>query len=364
MPTSGTLRFQNSTNLGTGFIESGANAISTGQWFHVLLTYSGSSTGHFYINGLQTTADAANGETAFSSNMILGNFLTTASMALSGYLDEVKVFNYQLTPLQAWYDYSGGRPMLRYKFDECQGNIAHNTGMNPNNTDPGNHATINIGASGSNTLVGYCNSGTASEAWNNGTVGKLNNSLDFDGLDDYATIASHPGISMGNSGFFNAFTWAAWIYPRGQSGPLGGTIFSKGSTYLSVSNPSNGRLSLTGLLDLATTDAVFTVTNVIPYTAWTHVAVSYSNDADDEVTYWINGNPIPSVGVYSGNPLVETAQLFGIGSFIVNPSTRSNPFNGKIDDVQIFPVELTKPEIQRLMNDSSSARWGPASGEP
>lgn len=97
------------------------------------------------------------------------------------------------------YDYNKGAPLAHWQFDECQGSTAHDASGN------NFHGTITPGASG-NTAAGTCGSGTSTEMWNDGTTGKINGSLGFDGTNDYISVANDSRLDVSSKGdFFDCF---------------------------------------------------------------------------------------------------------------------------------------------------------------
>src|SRR5690606_37356085 len=97
----------------------------------------------------------------------------------------VKIYNYARTPAQIAYDYNRGAPVAWYRFDECEGTTIKDHSGN------GNNGTLNIGASGTQTSIGTCET---SGAWSNGSEGKINSSMSFDGVDDYVRITENKPI--------------------------------------------------------------------------------------------------------------------------------------------------------------------------
>src|SRR5690606_5073324 len=122
-----------------------------------------------------------------------------STSTFNGMLDHIKIYDYARTPAQIAYDYNRGAPVAHWKFDECEGTVAHDSSGN------GNHGTINIGASGSQSTAGTCQT---SGAWANGKDGRFNGSLNFDGTDDNVSIPYSEKLKLGNSG-----TIAAWYKP-------------------------------------------------------------------------------------------------------------------------------------------------------
>jgi hypothetical protein len=115
--------------------------------------------------------------------------------------------NQALTAAQINYLYSRGAPIVWYKFDECSGATAYNSVLASNGTAMGLNGTLTPGASG-NTTTGSCGSGTSTEMWNNGTTGKFNSSLDFDGTNDYVTTATASALQ-----FTDSFSVMGWVNP-------------------------------------------------------------------------------------------------------------------------------------------------------
>lgn len=148
-----------------------------------------------------------------------------------GAIDNFSIYNYARTPAQIAWDYNRGAPIGWWKLDECQGTAAHDS--SDNHLD----GTIIPGASG-NTSAGACNSGSSSEMWNNGTTGKYNRSLGFDGIDDYIDIGNQSSLFTPDQ-----LTVSAWV-KLGTIAPMqyGYYIFGDYNTAhnLSSFNPNYG----------------------------------------------------------------------------------------------------------------------------
>ncbi|PIZ98963.1 MAG: hypothetical protein COX77_02920, partial [Candidatus Komeilibacteria bacterium CG_4_10_14_0_2_um_filter_37_10] len=86
-----------------------------------------------------------------------------------------------------------------------------------------NHGTLSIGASGTQNSVGTCSVGT-SAAWTNGATGKLNSSINLDGLDDYIKVTSATGGILNPLDNLTLSTWVYW----GGAGTGTPYIISKG----------------------------------------------------------------------------------------------------------------------------------------
>ncbi|HRN70533.1 MAG TPA: LamG domain-containing protein, partial [Candidatus Woesebacteria bacterium] len=87
-----------------------AAGISSGVWQHVCLTYDTAiSTVKLYKNGLLLGKNSSFSTEASSSfNGVIGGEQGDFSTVFNGQIDEVKIYNYALTPEQVKLDYNGG----------------------------------------------------------------------------------------------------------------------------------------------------------------------------------------------------------------------------------------------------------------
>ncbi|MFC1722449.1 LamG-like jellyroll fold domain-containing protein, partial [Patescibacteria group bacterium] len=124
-------------------------------WSHVAVTYdddSNSNSPSFYVNGSVVTLDLDDtGDTAYASdagnNLYIGNNSITAG-TFDGLIDEIKMYDYVLSPAQIAWNYNKGGPVGWWKFDECSGTTAYDS------SGKGNNGTISADPQGSNTSVG------------------------------------------------------------------------------------------------------------------------------------------------------------------------------------------------------------------
>ena len=343
-------------------------------WHHVaaVLDRTSSANSVIYIDGVvqpdnRTGTFASVGSLTNTVGVCIGKSGTTTACdsgtqnTFNGNIDDVRIYDYARTPAQIAYDYDRGAPKVWYKFDECSGTTAYNLTSDPYSDDIGLDGTITPGASG-NTSVGSCGSGTGTEMWNDGTTGKFNSALGFDGADDYVTVTNASPIDQ-NEGLVYGLTASAWIYANGAGEGAGGRIFTKNTnTWCRTDTLSGSNLDIECSIDLAT-DAVLNVSTAITTASWHHVVMTWSNDADDEITIWVDGQnrgTSASGTPGSGDPSADTANLI-----IGNDSTSGTAtFDGLIDDVRLYPYEMTAGQIQRLYNEGSAVRFGPQTGSP
>lgn len=310
------------------------STINANQWYHVVGVFDG-STSYIYLNGKLEASNSTSPESiiANTTRLTLGA-RGDDTLYFKGLLDNVRIYNYARTPAQIAYDYNRGAPVAHYKFDECQGTTTYNsTGMN--------------GTYSGTTAIGDCN--TASTARGDGAIGKYNASIKFAGSDEVVTVSNASSIDL-NEGLQNGLTISSWVYPTSAGEGSAGEIFRKTTTTfcrLGGSSPFN----LTCNLDLGT-DATLTVNSLLPVNTWSHVALSWTDDDDDEITLWTNGKKVGQSADGVGPVSADSSSLLIAGG-------SSNNFAGQIDDFKVFNYEMTSPQVQTLYNQGSAIRFGP-----
>lgn len=349
---------------------SAAGTVTLNSWQHVAVTYDASSTANnptIYINGqiaaqdnsCNTNIAPSGGWTSTAGNWAIGGDVVSTT-AYYGTIDQVKVYNYIRTPAQIAYDYNRGAPIAWYKFDECQGTTAYNSAINGNGQAMGMNGTITPGA-GANTSAGTCNSGTSTEMWNDGTTGKYNGSLGFDGTDDYVAVSGTTtnritgDITFG--GWFKATSVAdteGLIYMGGGSGETQ----AENELYMMRWDTQSGN-------DLeykheagAGGNTVLSFDVNLSTGTWYH-AMFVRNVTANTVQLYLNG---VSQGTksYFTDPDGGTSADLAIGRESSGPAY----FDGQIDDVRIYDYALTSTQVKRVYNEGSAVRFGPNEGSP
>ena len=164
------------------------------------------------------------------------------------------------------------------------------------------------------------------------TIGKLGQSLVFDGATNYVKIGSYD-IGAGT------VTSCAWIYPTSTTGNL--SIFGDNAYVMFVAS-NTLKVTSNSFTTLATSPA-----NTILINRWQHVCAVRLSSAT--ATLYING-------AVSGTPdqtntIVTSAFTTAIGT---RGSAAAFYFNGKIDDVRLYSRALSAEEIKQLYNLGSA----------
>jgi len=187
-------------------------------------------------------------------------------------------------------------------------------------------------------------------------------SVDFDGTDDYATIADANDLSFGNGTTDSAFSGMAWVK---MDDATTFRIFSK------TQDTSNREYLFTFDASDKLTIALYdpdhnNLLNVRYDTAstalegsWHHVAFTYDGSGLwTGVTLYIDGSAVTpynnSIGSY-------VAMHNTTGSLDIGRWSLAGYANGKIDEVAIIPSELSAAQVSAIYNSGVPANLTPYS---
>lgn len=334
----------NNSTWDCGVNSTGINALDTTgtNWNHYVLIYNGTNA-KCYRNGVLRGTTANTSFYYSNAKISIGKRAWDDTGFFNGLIDNVKIYNYARTPAQIAWDYNRGGPVGHWRFDECEGIVAHDVSGNEN------HGTINIGATAPQTSAGTCQ--IPGTAWGNGAAGRLNSAMSFDGVDDYAKVSD----TTNNFDFGTGdFTLSAWIYkPSGGKGSPG-IISKNGNPGYKFNLNANTGLYL-GIYDGSWHDYV-SVTSIVKNNSWQHVAITA--DRDGNVGYFVNGE-LKDTDNISGTALVSLSNSSSllIGDDNWCRADYCGQFDGLIDDVQIFNYALTPLQIKTLYNNGA-VRFG------
>ncbi|MBI4136713.1 DUF2341 domain-containing protein [Candidatus Roizmanbacteria bacterium] len=337
--------------------------IQTGRWYFVAGVFDQDSDANstLYINGVRdeesttgTIGDVGSlDNSAQSQELMIGATNSTSIVdPFAGIIDQVHIYEYARTPAQIAWEYSQGAPVVHYKFDECQGTTANNSGI-IGEGNVGHDGTITIGATGSNDGAGTCNSGDTSEAWANGTTGKINASIHLDGTNDYVTAADDPNLDFIDGEDFTISMWvkptsvsAADVLAAKKSGTGAGNTgyyfgyFAGGQPHMYVSDGTDQHLR-SGNSTIGKVNAG----------EWNHVIAVYRDDV--EIRFYVNGIDV------SGNTAqdaIGTVDSLSNGLNLTIGAEASDfqlPIEGQIDEFKLFRYALTEEQIRNEYNNGA-----------
>jgi hypothetical protein len=297
--------------------------ITQNQWYHFAIIFdddSDANTG-IWLNGQKvasTTGVSAINDLTNTGHFRIGAINAGASFDyFNGRIDDVKSFSSALTPAQIAYEYNRGKPSAYWKLNECQGTTAYDSSVH------GSDGTITIGASGTYTSAGTCNSGTTSHAWNAGSAGKNNSALGFDDTNDYITVTDNSYLNHESN-----LSLAFWVKPAANEAD--NVVISKGTSY---------EAGLTADGDVYFYNGSSTVDDEsakVTSGAWHHVVITNN---DTTTTYYVDGvsTGTDTLGIGANN---STSFYIGYDG--------TNYFDGLIDDVQVFSYVLSANQVKQL----------------
>ncbi|QQS39311.1 DUF2341 domain-containing protein [Candidatus Woesebacteria bacterium] len=314
------------------------------------ISATGLSGPTIYINGVQgttltagvwqhvavTTATAEN-----ASNFEIGR--TADTNYLEGTIDDIRIYNYARTASQIVEDLNGGHPIggspigsqiARYRFDEMSGDYSYDAVGSYNGNLAGS------GVACPQAGVSDC------PTWN--TEGKINSSMEFDGSNDWidstipSNVTSNVSISL-------------WFYSH-DAGSMGNS--ANLTQYMvtqrrSANNPrltvglDNNRLGM--LWHDGANNAVEGTTVLSPNT-WYHAFLTYNGTT---INLYLNGRLEATAAESSMTS--ATADTFVIGDA---NDISSGPFDGLLDDVQIFSSVLTQDQMNLIVNANAAVNFG------
>jgi hypothetical protein len=350
--TTGEIAFEHrddaSTNQNNTFYRNAS--LIDGKWHHVEVIRSSASTYSLYIDGiLQNTSTTISPSTTTTTKTCIGALCRSANTQFfNGSIDEVKVYNYARTAAQVAYDYNRGGPIGWWKMDECQGTTINDS------SGQGNTGTLTVGATGTQTAAGTCNTSGTVRA--NGATGKFNNSLNFDGTDDFATITDANNIYQ----ITGDLSVSSWI--KTSSATAQQMVISKGSTtdWLYSLFVNSGK-ALCKIYQQNSTSAYLSAqsTQDVNDGSWHMVTCSLVGTT---LTTYVDGKVAATSSSTTGTRDTASSGSLYIGNF--SNSGNSLLFPGQIDDVRIFNYGLSAAQIQKLYNNGGAVNYGPSTGSP
>jgi hypothetical protein len=309
------------------------SALSTGQWFNLVITYDGSlatSTDRVkvFINTNELTGNIGGAASSFfssTSDFIIGHY--PSGTYLNGNVDEFAIFTNTLSSSDVTSIYNSGVP----------NDISS---LNP-------VAWYRMGE----------NSNYKSPQWlmpENSNKDKFSNySYDFDGVDDFIDCGDADNLSFGDGSSDSAFSISSWL---NMDNVVRFRILSKYDTSKEeyIFSTSSGRqlvLNLYSQNNSAVKIGRIGSTILTPYIGtWIHVCATYDGSGSSSgIKIYINGVRDDANNNNSGSYVAmqnNTAPLrIGSGA--------SYFANGSIDETAIFNTELSASDVTSLYNSGT-----------
>jgi hypothetical protein len=252
----------------------------------------------------------------------------------NGKIFDVRIYKYAVTPAEAAWLYNRGGPIGWWKFDENTGSTANDAGGKGNN--------------GTTTGATYVS-------------GKRNYALDFDGSNDFTDMNDVAILDFNDkdfaiSGWFNrdTFTTDDTIVAKRNA-------VDTGQGYVVYIDDSTDKLTFEA--GDGTDDYQIESTSTFLATGWNHFLVNWDDDSVTGTKMYINGveQNVTRTGTLANVGDLTNAVDFRIGG--ESDTATDSPFDGKLDEIQVFNYSLTRQQALNLYN-SGAVYFGPNEGTP
>jgi len=337
-------------NLGGGNYASatGSTDITLNAWHHVVGTWDGTNV-TIYLDGVQDGTGSGTGTVQDAATQVhIGERLTCGSFEewVEGNIDDVRFWSTGRTQTQVlanmYTELTGTEPGLYayWKFDEGIGQVAGDSGAN-----------------GFNGMLGSTTGVDGNDpAWTISTSPVIplgdKNALDFDGTNDYVSIADQPQLRPGNG------SWSVEVWVKAPNINQAGAIVSKDQNIapyeqfsVFINGPSSHfympgkRIGLVFRQNDSYERGCYTNNDIIDGN-WHHIAC-VADKAKDEIKIYVDGidQQITLDYVAGSWPTINNPDPLRIGS-----DNQNNPLQCTVDEVRIYNRPLTQAEIVCLMN--------------
>ncbi len=326
--------------------------LTTGTWYQLVGVYQ-NQVATLYLNGVsQGSATWSQGAvSAADDKLYFGNDNSgLASRYLNGLLDEIKIYNYALSPDEVLLDYNHGSALTLGTTGTTAAGVPDNSaareycvpGDSTSCSAPVAYWNLNEGTgSTANDISGNGIIGTwtgSDSHWQSGKIGKAGSFTGSNGSasGDYITANDNSPSSALN--FTSSdFTLEAWINPTALPAATRimarGTYNTDGYNFSLLGDELNVTTNQAGALQNSFSASGSVVTNV-----WQHVVAVRSGTT---VKFYKNGVLLgyASQGTHS-NPTTSSG-AFEIG----REGATVWPFNGAIDDVKVYNYARSAAQV-------------------
>jgi len=162
--------------------------------------------------------------------------------------------------------------------------------------------------------------------------GKMNGALSFDGVDDYVDCGNHPFLAP------DLFTISLWIYPQASS--ISRSVLQKGGIGADAGDYGfelHAARYPTFWLGNGPDQSILFSSSKLPLDEWSHVVLRRTRE---EASLYVDGSQrVSKTHRYVGSATDEPLIIGGAPSF---------PYQGKVDDLQIWSFPLSDEEIKDL----------------
>lgn len=326
-----------------------SSTLSTGNWYHVLMTVDGSNT-KLYING-SLDQEITNAGGLPGGDISIGAD-PDGTDGWDGKIDDVRIYSKTLDAGAAGELYAlGSGPLAEWKMDEV-------SWTNDCSTD-----TV-YDTSGNNYHGDSCPNTSGSTGGADGKYGKAGS---FDGSEDYLSLNSHTS----ELNFTGAGTVEGWVKSSSDTSQKFYSLSLGGSSnrYFSISLGSATSYLTNELITVHRYLSGGSNDYIVGYTTtdrdelfdgnWHHIAVTFDTDSTkiyiDGVSKTVTTGNGTDSGIYGTTASIDDAS---IGS-LITASTRQHYVNGSIDEAKVYDYARSPEQILEGINAGHPAPGSP-----
>ncbi len=320
------------------------NTVSDNGWHFYIGTRSG-TTLTLFIDSIVAGSTTVSGSTSNSENLAIGaddNGGNGNSRNVNAIIDEVRIYGTALTATQIQSLYALGQS------DKVNTSMSQSVGTGRLDSGLALYWPLDDGTSGATPTTAADSSTNANTGTLTGgptwTTGQIGSAVDFDGTDDYVTVADTDALDVTDgthftlTGWFNRDTYTAdhtIIAKRnGQAaGDTGYVLYVDDTNDDVVFEVSDG-----------TDEYSRTSTSSFTATGWQHVAAVFDDTLG--MTIYINGtvNQDAASGTIGNIGSLANTVAFRSGA----ESDAGSPFDGKLDEIRLYNRVLSPDEVNQL----------------
>jgi hypothetical protein len=346
--------FSLQNNGGTnGIIVETVNTFNTGQWYNVVITYDGSSSG----SGVKIYVDSINEPTNVTADTLTGSILTSETLKIGGTVTPARYFNGKISSVRMWNtELSASEVLLEFYNSQSivhPANLIVNTDIN-NSTFNGTEWDI---PDLTGTTSGYQT--VLMEVEDRVLDCPIPilpcNSLLFDGVAEYINCGNNTAFDLDGT---DSYSISGWIKKTGATYfPILQKLF-----YPNTSTQDGYRIYIHPTLNIvivnlygASNSAISVhTTNPISINTWLNITVTYNgSETAAGVNIYVNGVSQALTVItdtYTGT--MVNSEILTLGG----QPTPTNPLygTGNIASVRMWNVELTAGETLTEYNNGLS----------
>jgi hypothetical protein len=337
---------------GYGIAAESVSSLVVNEWQHIVGTYDG-ATVKIYVNGRLEDTEAFTEIVNATSDMKIGRLNSSLLNYFNGNIDDLRIYNRTLSDaevkklydsyspitnprtLVAGSEVTTVSPSLFLKLDEKSGGSSQDSSINRR----------------TGTLVNMAN-----ESWVKGMIG---NSLKFDGIDDYMSIADDTVFTPTASGL-TASAWVKINAIESNGGEIRAPIISKFPVDAPASNwewtlMASGTTEPRFVMGMTNTAGTWLSraesSTIVQMGTWYHVVGVITSTGATQI--YVNGilDGSAAAGGFSSNTATEVfiGAQYGSGN--------QWNFNGTIDNVKIWNSALSQRNIAFEYNGGKPYAW-------